>query len=210
MTSPSCSTPAARPASPRARCSRTATWSRTCCRPRPGSSRSLLDRATQLRDHRAAAVPHLLADGELPAVHDARRPQRADRQPARLPGFVKELREAPLTFFTGVNTLFNALMNTPGFDRLDFSALSRLGGGMAVQRAVAERWKQVTGQHAHPGLGPDRDLAGGLHQPARRSRSSPARSACRSPSTEVTIRDDDGNDAAASAQSARSACAARR
>jgi long-chain acyl-CoA synthetase len=66
--------------------------------------------------------------------------------PRDMPGFVKELRGVPFTAITGVNTLFNGLLNTPGFDRLDFSHLHlTLGGGMAVQRAVAERWKKVTG-----------------------------------------------------------------
>ena len=61
-------------------------------------------------------------------------------------GFVKELQKAPFTAITGVNTLFNALLNTPGFEHTDFSALKfTLGGGMAVQRAVAEKWKAVTG-----------------------------------------------------------------
>jgi long-chain acyl-CoA synthetase len=66
--------------------------------------------------------------------------------PRDMPGFVKELSKIPFTAITGVNTLFNGLLNTPGFDRLDFSHLRMtLGGGMAVQRSVAERWKQVTG-----------------------------------------------------------------
>jgi len=66
--------------------------------------------------------------------------------PRDMPGFVKELSKVPFTAITGVNTLFNGLLNTPGFDKLDFSHLRlTLGGGMAVQRAVAERWKQVTG-----------------------------------------------------------------
>ncbi|MDL5366925.1 long-chain fatty acid--CoA ligase [Xanthomonas sp. NCPPB 2654] len=66
--------------------------------------------------------------------------------PRDMPGFVKELQKTRFTAFTGVNTLFNGLLNTPGFDKVDFSALKfTLGGGMAVQRAVAERWKQVTG-----------------------------------------------------------------
>jgi len=66
--------------------------------------------------------------------------------PRDFPGFVKELSKYKFTFFSGVNTLFNALLHTPGFDRLDFSALKvSLGGGMAVQKAVAEHWKQVTG-----------------------------------------------------------------
>lgn len=62
-------------------------------------------------------------------------------------GFVKELQGKPFTFFPGVNTLFNMLLNTPGFADLDFSHFKgALGGGMAVQRAVAEHWKEVTGQ----------------------------------------------------------------
>ena len=65
--------------------------------------------------------------------------------PRDLPAFVKELGKHKFTAFTGVNTLFNALLNTPGFDKLDFSALSiTLGGGMAVQRTVAEEWKTTT------------------------------------------------------------------
>lgn len=66
--------------------------------------------------------------------------------PRDMPGFVKELKASHFTALTGVNTLFNGLLNTPGFAELDFSRLHLvLGGGMAVQRAVAERWKKVTG-----------------------------------------------------------------
>lgn len=66
--------------------------------------------------------------------------------PRDLPGFVKELKSVRFTAITGVNTLFNGLLNTPGFDTIDFSSLHlTLGGGMAVQRSVAERWKKVTG-----------------------------------------------------------------
>lgn len=66
--------------------------------------------------------------------------------PRDMPAFVKELKKTPFTAITGVNTLFNGLLNTPGFNEVDFSRLHlTLGGGMAVQRAVAERWKQVTG-----------------------------------------------------------------
>ncbi|KGQ19058.1 Long-chain-fatty-acid-CoA ligase [Lysobacter dokdonensis DS-58] len=66
--------------------------------------------------------------------------------PRDMPGFVKELKKVKFTAITGVNTLFNGLLNTPGFADIDFSRLHlTLGGGMAVQRAVAERWKQVTG-----------------------------------------------------------------
>jgi long-chain acyl-CoA synthetase len=66
--------------------------------------------------------------------------------PRDMPGFVKDLARIPFTCLTGVNTLFNGLLNTPGFAELDFSRFKfALGGGMAVQRAVAERWKKVTG-----------------------------------------------------------------
>lgn len=66
--------------------------------------------------------------------------------PRDMKGFVKELKSVPFTAITGVNTLFNGLLNTPGFSEIDFSRLHlTLGGGMAVQRSVAERWKQVTG-----------------------------------------------------------------
>ena len=66
--------------------------------------------------------------------------------PRDMKGFVAELARIRYTSLTGVNTLFNGLLHTPGFDKLDFSSLRMtLGGGMAVQRAVAERWKKVTG-----------------------------------------------------------------
>jgi long-chain acyl-CoA synthetase len=67
--------------------------------------------------------------------------------PRDIPGFVKELGKYKFTAITGVNTLFNALLNNPEFAKLDFSHLHiSLGGGMAVQEAVAKRWKQVTGK----------------------------------------------------------------
>jgi len=66
--------------------------------------------------------------------------------PRDMPGFVKELKNIPFTAITGVNTLFIGLLNTPGFDEIDFSHLKlTLGGGMAVQQPVAERWKKTTG-----------------------------------------------------------------
>ena len=66
--------------------------------------------------------------------------------PRDMPGFVKELGKIKFTVMTGVNTLFNGLLHTPGFEQLDFSSLKiALGGGMAVQRAVAEQWRKVTG-----------------------------------------------------------------
>ncbi len=66
--------------------------------------------------------------------------------PRDIPGFVKELAKWKFTAFTGVNTLFNGLLNNPDFAKLDFSSFKlALGGGMAVQRPVAERWQTVTG-----------------------------------------------------------------
>jgi len=66
--------------------------------------------------------------------------------PRDIPGLVKELRRHKFTMLTGVNTLFNALMNHPDFTKIDFSRLRvALGGGMAVQKAVADRWKKLTG-----------------------------------------------------------------
>ena len=66
--------------------------------------------------------------------------------PRDIPGFVKEMARHRFTAFTGVNTLFNALLNSAEFAKLDFSTVRlTLGGGMAVQEAVAVRWKEVTG-----------------------------------------------------------------
>ncbi|WP_105169550.1 long-chain-fatty-acid--CoA ligase FadD [Pseudoalteromonas sp. T1lg23B] len=74
--------------------------------------------------------------------------------PRDMPAFVKELAKYPFTAITGVNTLFNGLLNTPGFDQLDFSHLKMsLGGGMAVQRPVAERWQKVTRSKLMEGYG---------------------------------------------------------
>ncbi|HEX7031234.1 MAG TPA: long-chain-fatty-acid--CoA ligase [Gammaproteobacteria bacterium] len=74
--------------------------------------------------------------------------------PRDMKGFVKELGKQPFTAITGVNTLFNGLLNTEGFADLDFSELKfALGGGMAVQRSVAERWHKVTGKGLTQGYG---------------------------------------------------------
>lgn len=74
--------------------------------------------------------------------------------PRDMAGFVKELGQYQMTALTGVNTLFNGLLNTPGFSEVDFSKLRlSLGGGMAVQRPVAERWQKVTGSGLVEGYG---------------------------------------------------------
>jgi long-chain acyl-CoA synthetase len=66
--------------------------------------------------------------------------------PRDIPGFIKEIKKYRVTAITGVNTLFNALLNNPEFKTVDFSSWRlALGGGMAVQKAVADKWKQLTG-----------------------------------------------------------------
>ncbi len=116
--------------------------------------------------------------------------------PRDIKGFVKELKAVDFNVLTGVNTLFNGLLNHPDFKTIDFSNfLFALGGGMAVQRGVAERWKEVTGTTLIEAYG--------------LTETSPA--ACMNPmnlkefngkiglpisSTEVSIQDDDWNEIA--------------
>jgi long-chain acyl-CoA synthetase len=114
--------------------------------------------------------------------------------PRDIPALVGELRKYPVNIFPGLNTLFNALLNNEGFRKLDFGSLIlSLGGGMAVQKGVAERWKALTRNHITEGYG--------------LSETSPVATAnkCSSPdftgtiglplpSTEIAIRDDAGND----------------
>jgi len=112
--------------------------------------------------------------------------------PRDFPAFVAELKKYKFTFISGVNTLFNALLHTPGFDKVDFSELRvTLGGGMAVQEAVAKRWKEVTGKILSQAWGltetspaacinlPGEDFNGSIGFPIS--------------STEISIRDDAGN-----------------
>ena len=67
--------------------------------------------------------------------------------PRDFPAFVKELAKHEFVYITGVNTLFASLLNTPGFDKLNFSSLKwTIGGGMAVQNAVSRNWEKITGQ----------------------------------------------------------------
>ncbi|MBE3656782.1 long-chain-fatty-acid--CoA ligase [Vibrio navarrensis] len=74
--------------------------------------------------------------------------------PRDIPGLIKELQKYPFTAITGVNTLFNALVNNEDFHELNFSNLKlAVGGGMAVQRAVAEKWKKTTGCYLLEGYG---------------------------------------------------------
>lgn len=74
--------------------------------------------------------------------------------PRDMPGFIKELGKHKFTVITGVNTLFNGLLNQEAFHKLDFSALKvAVGGGMAVQKATAEKWEKVTGTPLAEGYG---------------------------------------------------------
>jgi len=74
--------------------------------------------------------------------------------PRDIPGFIKDLKKYKFTVMTGVNTLFNALMNNPAFKTIDFSQVKvSVGGAMAVQRAVTERWKEMTGSLLVEGYG---------------------------------------------------------
>ena len=116
--------------------------------------------------------------------------------PRDFPDFVRQLRSYPPMFFMGVNTLFNALMHTPGFAKVDFSRLvATIAGGMALQSSVAQRWYELTGCHVTQGwglteaspvgccnklVGADAAFNGSIGLPL--------------PSTEITIRDEAGAD----------------
>lgn len=107
-----------------------------------------------------------------------------------IPALIKELSQTRFTAITGVNTLFNALLNHPNFDKLDFSELKfTLGGGMAVQEAVSQRWLDVTGKPIAQAYGltetspaatinplDQKEFTGSIGLPV--------------PSTEIAIRDD--------------------
>ncbi|MCK1653012.1 long-chain fatty acid--CoA ligase [Bradyrhizobium sp. 149] len=114
--------------------------------------------------------------------------------PRDIPGFIKELAKYQVNNFPAVNTLYNGLMHHPDFKKLDFSKLKiSNGGGMAVQRPVAEQWKAITGCSIAEGYGlsetsptltcnttTDPEFNGTIGIPV--------------PSTWISIRDDDGNE----------------
>lgn len=114
--------------------------------------------------------------------------------PRDMPGFVAELAKYPFTVITGVNTLFNGLLNTPGFADLDFSGLKfALGGGAAIQRTVAERWQNVTGLVLLEGYGlteccPTVTINPPQLQAYKGSIGMPI------PSTDIKLVDEDGNE----------------
>jgi long-chain acyl-CoA synthetase len=112
--------------------------------------------------------------------------------PRDMKGFVKELGKYRFTSLSGVNTLFAGLLNTPGFADLDFSGLKlSLGGGMAVQRAVAERWKQVTGIPLLEAYGLTETSPAACINPFVPGFEYNGTAGLPIPSTVVTIRDDD-------------------
>ncbi len=114
--------------------------------------------------------------------------------PRDMPGFVEELKKHKFTAFTGVNTLFNGLLNTPGFDKVDFSHLQMtLGGGAAVQRAVAERWKAVTGVTLVEAYGLTETSPGATTNPLDMKEYNGS-IGLPLPSTEVMLRDDAGQE----------------
>ncbi|ACZ76841.1 AMP-dependent synthetase and ligase [Dickeya parazeae Ech586] len=116
--------------------------------------------------------------------------------PRDIPGMIKELAHYPFTAITGVNTLFNALLNNEAFGRLDFSTLRlSVGGGASVQQVVAERWEKLTGIHLLEGYGLTESaplVAGNPYDLQHYSGSI----GLPVPSTDVRIINDDGQDVA--------------
>ena len=114
--------------------------------------------------------------------------------PRDLPAFVRELSGWRFTRMTGVNTLFNGLLNTPGFAELDFYALRTvIGGGMKVQKTVADRWNRVTGNIICEGYGLSETAPCLITNPGKLAEFTGS-IGVPLPSTEVCIRDDSGRD----------------
>ncbi|MHB2266243.1 long-chain-fatty-acid--CoA ligase [Aliihoeflea sp. PC F10.4] len=114
--------------------------------------------------------------------------------PRDIPAFVKELQKTPFHVFPGLNTLFNALLNNADFQKLDFKPLVlTFGGGMAVQRPVADRWKKLTGITIAEGYGLSETSPVATANPFDADEFS-GTIGLPIPSTEVVIRDEEGND----------------
>lgn len=117
--------------------------------------------------------------------------------PRDIPGFIKELKkQKKFTIMTGVNTLFNALLNHEDFKTVDFSSLKiTVGGAMAIQRQVAERWKQVTGCPLTEGYGLTETSPAASANPVLKGEII-GTIGLPLPSTEFKLLDDDGNEVA--------------
>ncbi len=114
--------------------------------------------------------------------------------PRDIPGFVKELGKHRYNMITGVNTLFNAFLHNPEFNKLDFSAVKLcVGGGMAVQKAVADKWQQVTGKVLLEGYGLTETSPCATMSPHNMSGFSGS-IGIPLPSTEIVMRDDNDQD----------------
>src|ERR1700691_3120977 len=114
--------------------------------------------------------------------------------PRDMAGFVKELAKYQVSFFPAVNTLYNGLLNTPGFDKLDFTKLKvSNGGGMATQKPVAEKWLAVTGCPLSEGYGLSETSPTLICNPADIDKFSGS-IGIPVPSTYLSIRDDDGKE----------------
>ncbi len=114
--------------------------------------------------------------------------------PRDIPAFVAELARHPFTIITGVNTLFNALLNNERFRQLDFSRLKvSLGGGAAVQKPVADRWKVLTGKALVEAYGLTETAPAVSVNPIDLQEYN-GTIGLPVPSTEVVVRDDAGND----------------
>lgn len=114
--------------------------------------------------------------------------------PTDMPGFVAEIKKWPFTFFTGVNTLYNGLVNTPGFDEVDFSTLKfAMGGGAPVQEAVSNKWKGLSGRHIVEGYGLSETSPVLTTNPLGQS-DFKSSIGVPIPSTLISIRDDAGNE----------------
>ena len=110
--------------------------------------------------------------------------------PRDLPGFIEELKKWKWSVLTGVNTLFNGMLNTPGFAQLDFSSLKVvIGGGAAVQKSVADQWQQVTGKYLTEAYGLTESSPGATANPLGTPWNGTI--GLPFPSTEISIRNDD-------------------
>ena len=113
--------------------------------------------------------------------------------PRDLPALVKELGQWKFSVMTGVNTLFNGLLHTAGFDKLDFSSLKVvIGGGAAVQQSVAERWQQVTGHYITEAYGLTETSPGVCANPLGMAWDGSI--GFPMPSTDISIRDENFNE----------------